>query len=272
VFSDDITRAVPAAMAIEVFHNFTLMHDDIMDKALMRRNRHAVHVKWSSNIALLSGDAMVIKAYELLAELDVPSFPRVFSLFNETALKVCEGQQYDMDFECRTDISAEDYLHMVELKTAVLLAASLKIGAITGGADDASADLLYEFGRNIGIAFQLQDDYLDVYADPSAFGKEMGNDIVSNKKTLLLIQALKMATGPLREELLHWLCAEDFDKREKITRIRSIYDQLHIDELSREKVKTYHEKALAMLDKLSCNNDRIAELRAFSDRLMNRSK
>jgi geranylgeranyl diphosphate synthase type II len=272
VFSDEIKRAVPAAMAIEVFHNFTLMHDDIMDKAMLRRNRPAVHAKWTPNIALLSGDAMVIKAYELLAELDVPSFPRVFALFNETALKVCEGQQYDMDFECRTDISEADYLHMVELKTAVLLAASLKIGAITGGADDVDADLLYEFGRNIGIAFQLQDDFLDVYANPLTFGKEMGNDIVSNKKTLLLIQALKLATGAVRKELLHWLGTEDFDKKEKIRRIRIIYDQLHIDELSRERVKAYHDKALAMLDRLSCTNDRITGLRDFSDMLMNRNK
>ncbi len=272
VFSDDVSQAVPAAMAIEVFHNFTLMHDDIMDNALMRRNRHSVHVKWTPNIALLSGDAMVIKAYELLAEIKGPSFFRVFSLFNETALKVCEGQQYDMDFESRTDISENDYLHMVELKTAVLLAASMKAGAIIGGADDADADLLYEFGRNIGIAFQLQDDFLDIYANPLTFGKEMGNDIVSNKKTLLLIQALKLATGPARDELLYWLTAEGFDRNEKIQRIRIIYDQLHIDELSRGRVKSYHEKAMAMLNKLSCTNDRIAELRVFSDMLMNRDK
>jgi len=272
VFSDDVSQAVPAAMAIEVFHNFTLMHDDIMDKALMRRNRHAVHVKWTPNIALLSGDAMVIKAYELLAEIKGPRFFRVFSLFNETALKVCEGQQYDMDFENRTDISENDYLHMVELKTAVLLATSLKAGAIIGGADEVNADLLYEFGRNIGIAFQLQDDFLDIYANPLTFGKEMGNDIVSNKKTLLLIQALKLATGPARDELLYWLSAECFDRNEKIKRIRIIYDELHIDDLSRERVKTYHDKALDMLNKLSCPNDRITELRIFSDRLMNRDK
>jgi geranylgeranyl diphosphate synthase, type II len=272
VFSDEVDHAVPAAMAIEVFHNFTLMHDDIMDNALMRRNRHAVHIKWNPNIALLSGDAMVIKAYELLADIKGPLFSSVFSLFNETALKVCEGQQYDMDFECRTDISEDDYLHMIELKTAVLLAASLKTGAILGGADPADADLLYEFGRNIGIAFQLQDDFLDVYADPLTFGKEMGNDIVSNKKTLLLIQALKFATGTVREELLHWISAKNFDRDQKIQQVRIIYDQLHIDELSRALVKAYHEKALAMLGKLSCSPSRIAELIAFSDMLMNRDK
>jgi len=272
VFSDDVARAVPVAMAIEVFHNFTLMHDDIMDKALMRRNRHAVHVKWTPNIALLSGDAMVIKAYEFLAEIKGPSFFSIFSLFNETALKVCEGQQYDMDFESRTDISEDDYLHMVELKTAVLLAASLKAGAIIGGANDTDADLLYEFGRNIGIAFQLQDDFLDLYANPLTFGKEMGNDIVSNKKTLLLIKALKLAAGPIRNELLYWLTSECFDRNEKIQRIRIIYNQLHIDTLSRERVKTYHEKALTMLNKLSCTHARIAELQAFSDMLMNRDK
>jgi geranylgeranyl diphosphate synthase type II len=161
---------------------------------------------------------------------------------------------------------------MVELKTAVLLAASLKIGAIIGGSGNSDADLLYEFGRHIGIAFQLQDDFLDVYANPMAFGKEMGNDIVSNKKTLLLIQAMKNATGPARDELLHWLSAEDFDKKEKIQRVRIIYDQLHIDELSRERVKFYYDKALAMLDRLSCTNSRVAELREFSEMLMNRNK
>jgi geranylgeranyl diphosphate synthase, type II len=272
VFSDDVIQAVPAAMAFEVFHNFTLMHDDIMDNALMRRNRHAVHVKWTPNIALLSGDAMVIKAYELLADIKGPSFLKVFSLFNETALKVCEGQQYDMDFESRTDISEDDYLHMVELKTAVLLASSLKAGAIIGGADDTEADLIYEFGRNIGIAFQLQDDFLDVYANPLAFGKETGNDIVSNKKTLLLIQALKLATGPVRDELLHWIASDDFDRNEKIQRVKMIYNQLHIDELSRERMKAFHEMALSMLGKLSCTNDRIVELKAFSEMLMNRDK
>jgi geranylgeranyl diphosphate synthase type II len=272
IFSDDVAKAIPAALAIEVFHNFTLMHDDIMDKALMRRNRHAVHVKWSPNIALLSGDAMAIKAYELLAEIKGPLFFSIFSLFNETALKVCEGQQYDMDFESLTDISEDDYLHMVELKTAVLLAASLKAGAIIGGADDADASLLYEFGRNIGIAFQLQDDFLDVYANPLAFGKEMGNDIVSNKKTLLLIQALKIATGQPRKELLHWLSRERFNRNEKIQQVKNIYDQLRIDELSRERVKVYHERALVMLGKLSCPDSRIAQLRAFSDMLMNRDK
>jgi geranylgeranyl diphosphate synthase, type II len=243
-----------------------------MDKALMRRNKHAVHVKWTPNIALLSGDAMAIKAYELLSEIKGPSFFSVFSLFNDTALKVCEGQQYDMDFECRTDISENDYLHMVELKTAVLLAASLKAGAIIGGATGADADLLYEFGRNIGIAFQLLDDLLDVYANPLTFGKERGNDIVSNKKTLLLIQALKLAEGPERDELLHWLSVEIFNRDEKIRRVRGIFDQLHIDELSREKIKTYHERAMKVLSKLSCTSDRIEELKAFSEMLMNRDK
>ncbi len=272
MFSDDVEPALTAAMAIEVFHNFTLMHDDIMDQALMRRNKHSVHVKWTPNIALLSGDAMVIKAYELLAEIKGPSFLPIFSLFNETALKVCEGQQYDMDFESQSDISEEDYLQMVELKTAVLLAASLKAGAIIGGADDADAGLLYEFGRNIGIAFQLQDDFLDVYANPGKFGKETGNDIVSNKKTLLLIQALRLAKGKSREELLHWLGAEGFDRNEKIRHIRGIYDQLHIDELSRQRVEFYHEKALTLLNKISGTNSRTGELRAFSEMLMKRDK
>jgi geranylgeranyl diphosphate synthase, type II len=272
VFADDVKQALYPAMAIEVFHNFTLMHDDIMDNASMRRNRHAVHVKWSPNIALLSGDAMMIKAYELLSITPSAVFPAVFELFNQTALKVCEGQQYDMDFERRLDITQEDYLHMVGLKTAALLAASLKIGAIVGGAAPREAELLYEFGRNLGIAFQLLDDLLDVYADPLAFGKVTGNDIVSNKKTILLVQALVMARGDLRKELLYWMNKVSFEPQDKINHIRQIFDELHIGELTRTKAGTYHEQAFDLLGKLSCSPDRLGGLKQFSEMLMNRIK
>jgi geranylgeranyl diphosphate synthase, type II len=272
VFSDDISQAIHAAMAVEVFHNFTLMHDDIMDKSVMRRNRPAVHIKWDQNIAILSGDTMLIKAYELLSGTPAYSLVSVLRLFNQTALSVCEGQQYDMDFEHRLDITLGEYLNMVELKTAVLLAAALKIGAVIGGAEDKQADLLYEFGRNIGIAFQLQDDMLDVYGDPILFGKMTGNDIVSNKKTVLLVQALHASDGKRRKELLRWLKAEKFDRDEKIQCMKDIYNQLNLESLTTSMVMRYHQHALAMLDDLSCHSERKAILRQFSDMLMDRKK
>jgi geranylgeranyl diphosphate synthase, type II len=272
VFSDDIRQAMYPAMAIEVFHNFTLMHDDIMDQSEMRRNRPAVHVKWNPNIAILSGDAMLIKAYELLAATPANSLVKIFGLFNRTAGEVCEGQQFDMDFEDSLHTTLEEYMKMVELKTAVLLAASMKIGAIIGGAGEKEADLLYEFGRNIGIAFQLNDDLLDVYADPMLFGKVTGNDIVSNKKTVLLVQALQSATGVWKKNLLHWLKIRKYNREEKIQCVKEIYNHLNLKESTTSTIQFYHEKALTMLDTLPCDPDRKAELVFFSDLLMNRKK
>jgi len=272
LFSEDISQAIHAAMAVEVFHNFTLMHDDIMDQSVLRRNRPAVHIKWNQNIAILSGDTMLIKAYELVSGTPSSSLVSVLRLFNHTALKVCEGQQYDMDFEQSLDITLGEYLNMVELKTAVLLAAALKIGAVIGGAKDREADLLYEFGRNIGIAFQLQDDMLDVYADPLLFGKVTGNDIVSNKKTVLLVQALHASSGQQRKELLKWLRAEKFDRDEKIRCMRNIYNQLNLESSTTSMVIRYHQQAQAMLDSLSCPSERKAALKQFSEALMTREK
>jgi len=272
LFSEKIGPAIQAALAVEVFHNFTLMHDDIMDRSVMRRNRPAVHVKWNQNVAILSGDAMLIKAYELLSGTPTASLPAVLRVFNQTALNVCEGQQYDMDFEKGSGITLRDYLTMVELKTAVLLAASLKIGALIAGAGEAEVDLLYEFGRNIGIAFQLQDDLLDVYADPEVFGKVTGNDIISNKKTILLVQALRGSNEKQRKELLKWLKARKFDHDEKIRSIRGIYNQLNLESTTRLMITNYHGQALAMLDKLSCPGERKEGLRKFSDALMKRKK
>jgi geranylgeranyl diphosphate synthase, type II len=272
VFSEDISQAIYPAMAVEVFHNFTLLHDDIMDQSVMRRNRPTVHVKWNPNIGILSGDAMLIKAYELLVAEPAASLVKILGLFNKTAMEVCEGQQFDMDFECNTNINLKEYLNMVELKTAVLLAASVKMGAIIGGADEANAQLLYEFGRNIGIAFQLQDDLLDVYADTLLFGKIRGNDIVSNKKTVLLIQALQMAQGRMKRELLNWLKTGTFDREEKIKGVTDIYSQLNLKEITASQVKVYHERALAMLNQLRCEPERKVELSAFSELLMNRKK
>ncbi len=272
VFSDAIDNAIYPALAIEVFHNFTLIHDDLMDKSDLRRNHATVHKKWNPDIAVLSGDAMLIKAYELLSDAPHSVLPGILPVFNRTALEVCEGQQYDMDFEKSLDVSIDDYLTMIEFKTAVLLAASLKIGAIAGGAGDEQSETLYRFGRDLGIAFQLQDDWLDVFSDARVFGKVTGNDIVTNKKTILLIEALNNATGKIRTELLHWLNLDNFDREEKITVIRSIYQQLGIDMRVKERVRTYHQKAIQHLDNLEVPEQRKAILRDFSAYLMHRQK
>jgi geranylgeranyl diphosphate synthase type II len=272
VFSDQIEPAIYPALAIEVFHNFTLVHDDIMDNSNMRRNQLTVHVKWSPNVGILSGDAMLIKAYELISHESVRHTAAIMPVFNQTALQVCEGQQYDMDYESRFDVSISDYLKMVEYKTAVLLAAALKIGALSGGASAAEAGGLYEFGRNIGIAFQLQDDLLDVYADAAVFGKVTGNDIVSNKKTILLIEALNTASGKNRIELMEWLSRKDFNRNEKVNAIQSIYSSLHLDEAVNQRIREYHQIAIDHLEKLPVAKNRKNELFRFSEYLMNRKK
>lgn len=272
VFSDDIEQAVFPALAIEVFHNFTLMHDDIMDHSERRRNNLTVHVKWNTNVAILSGDAMLIKAYELLSRGNRDTLPQILPVFNQTALQVCEGQQYDMDYETRSEVTVEEYLKMITFKTAVLLAASLKIGALLGGADEENASLLYEFGKNLGIAFQLQDDLLDVFADPDVFGKVTGNDVVTNKKTILLIEAIRAASGTNRHDLLHWLNLKEFDKDEKVKAVSKIYAELGIPLKVVERINQYHHLAIDNLQRLSLDTKRIDVLRSFSDYLMHRKK
>ena len=272
VFSDDIGQAIYPALAVEVFHNFTLMHDDIMDQSAMRRKHPSVYAKWNLNVAILAGDAMLIKAYELLSSASQANPQKILQVFNQTALEVCEGQQYDMDYEQSTVISIADYIRMVELKTAVLLAASLKIGALLGGAGEKESDCLYEFGKNIGIAFQLQDDLLDVFADPAQFGKVTGNDIVSNKKTILLIEALSRAEGGAREKLLKWISRKDYDRDEKIRAVKSVYTELRLAESVTDKIRHYHEMAVGHLNNLCAEPDRKSELLAFSNYLMNRKK
>ena len=272
LYTDDFSPAIYPALAIEVFHNFTLMHDDIMDQSVMRRNFECVHVKWNQNIAILSGDAMLIKAYELLSMCVPENLPVILPVFNETALKVCEGQQYDMDYEQHLSVSEEEYIRMVEYKTAVLLAASLKIGALTGGSSMQEAERLYSFGRNIGIAFQLQDDLLDVFADPTVFGKVTGNDIVSNKKTILLVEALNQATGNTRDRLLSWLGKSEFNRLEKIKAVTSIYKELQLEQAVKDKIRHYHQLASMSLSQLQADADRKAELLAFSNYLMQRNK
>jgi geranylgeranyl diphosphate synthase type II len=272
VFSEDVQAAIFPALAIEVFHNFTLVHDDIMDKSDIRRNRATVHVKWNPDIAVLSGDAMLIKSYELLSLSPSAFLGKILPIFNQTALEVCEGQQYDMDYEKHFEVNIGDYLKMVEYKTAVLLAASFKIGAIAGGATIEQSEDLYNFGKDLGIAFQLQDDLLDVFADASVFGKVNGNDIVTNKKTILLIEALNSAKGEMKEKLMSWINRETFNREEKVNSIRNMYQQLKLDERVNGYIRKYHESALLHLKNLAIEEHKKTELLRFSEKLMNRKK
>jgi len=228
LFSETIEKAYPAALAIEVFHNFTLLHDDIMDHAEMRRNSLTVYKKYNQNIAILSGDAMSILAYHYLLKYNSPEHTEIIELFSHTALQVCEGQQLDMDFDNKMDVSIPQYLNMIQLKTAVLLACSLKLGALTANAPQESANLLYTFGLNLGIAFQLQDDLLDAFADQSKFGKKIGGDIVSNKKTFLLLKALELSDDQTKIHIQDWITRKEFDKTEKINAKKKIYNELKI--------------------------------------------
>ena len=272
VYNDAVHQAIKPALAYEVFHNFTLLHDDIMDNSAMRRGKKTVHEKWNPNIAILSGDAMLILSYRILSESGDEHLKNLFQIFTSTALQVCEGQQWDMNFENRMDVSVEDYLKMIELKTAVLLAASLKSGAITGGADNLESDLMYEFGRNLGIAFQIRDDYLDVYGDPKVFGKKIGNDILTNKKTFLLIKALELSEGKSDEELNRWLTRENFEPRKKIKEITKIFTSLEIDRISLEIAEKHYDKALQYLERLNVSPERKIPLIDFSRNLIERTK
>lgn len=272
VFSDNIEQAVFAALAIELFHNFTLMHDDIMDNSDKRRNNLTVHVKWNTNVAILSGDAMLIKAYELLNKVHRDALAKILPVFNQTALQVCEGQQYDMDYETRSEVTIEEYLKMITYKTAVLLAASLKMGALLGGANEVESSHLYEYGKNLGIAFQLQDDLLDVFADPDIFGKVTGNDIVTNKKTILMIEALHTASGAKKKEILNWLSLSEFNKDEKVKTVSNIYAELKIPDKVKQRIDHYHSLAIKNLERLSKETERKAVLRSFTDYLMHRKK
>lgn len=271
-FSGNFQSALNAAIGLEIFHNFTLLHDDIMDHSSMRRNKPTVHIKWNSNTAILSGDAMMIKASQLMLEVPSKVLKEVQDIFLQTSLEVCEGQQLDMEFEGRKEVHVEEYLNMIRLKTAVLLGASLQIGALIGGASNEEAKLIYRFGESIGIAFQLQDDYLDVFGDPKVFGKKVGQDIVSNKKTFLLISCLKNAKGDQLKTLEKWITNKTFDSDKKIEAIKKTYIDLGIDRLSRDKMNFYYQKSLTALDQLNIKPEFISELKEFAMNLMNRAK
>lgn len=272
LFHDDVDRILPVATALETYHNYTLLHDDLMDKADMRRGRPTVHKKWDDNTAILSGDTMLVLAYEHLAKCDTKYLKPALDLLTETALEVSEGQQFDMEFETRNDVAEEEYIEMIRLKTSVLLACALKMGAVVAGASDADANALYAFGEKVGLAFQLQDDLLDVYGDPKVFGKAIGGDITSNKKTFMLINAFNRADAGTRAELERWTTATEFDPAEKIAAVTEIYNRLGIDKLAEQRIKEYFEQSRQHLDELSVSDDRKAVLREYTERMMNRKK
>ncbi len=272
IFSDAVHPSLKPALAFEVFHNFTLLHDDLMDNSGIRRGNETVHVKWNPNTAILSGDVMSILAYKILSESPRDLLPDLLQLFNTTALQVCEGQQWDMNFESRLDVNVDEYLRMIELKTAVLVAASLKSGAMAGGADEPEADLLYEFGRHLGIAFQIRDDYLDVFGDPEVFGKKIGNDILTDKKTFLLIKALELSEGKIRKELLGWLEKKEHDPSKKITAVSEIFSSLELNKISSELASSHYGQALQYLDRVDALAERKAPMAEMAKTLMEREQ
>jgi len=270
LFAGAVESALMPALAIEVFHNFTLLHDDIMDHSELRRGQPTVHIKYNENVAILSGDVMSILANRLMNQSPGVVLHTVQDIFTRTAMQVCEGQQYDMNFEETLTVTEEEYLNMIELKTAVLIAASLKIGAILGGASEKDADDLYAFGRNLGIAFQLQDDLLDTYGDTDVIGKMRGTDIIDNKKTFLMINALEKASSSERETLTSWLTRKKFDPAEKINAVTDIYDNLNIRQLTVVRIKDFYKAALASLDRLNKPVENKRELFNFASYLLNR--
>jgi geranylgeranyl diphosphate synthase type II len=268
LFGGEVDKAIEPALAIEVFHNFTLMHDDIMDKAPLRRGKATVHEKWNTNVAILSGDAMMVEANRMMMLVDDSILRNVLNVFNDTATGVCEGQQIDMSFEQRNDVAIAEYLEMIRLKTAVLLGGTMKIGSIIGGSSATDAELIDSFGVNLGIAFQLQDDILDVYGDPEKFGKQVGGDIISNKKTYLLIKALELAKGETKIELNHWIGLEQFDNVEKVAAVTAIYDALDIRLQAEQAMHSFADKAFAALEAISLPEDHKQYLRDFADSLL----
>ena len=270
--SDVIEDAVSTAVGFEIFHNFTLLHDDLMDKSDMRRNNLTVHKKWNDNIAILSGDAMTIIAYQHVTKAPLKVLPIILDIFSRTALEICEGQQFDMDFETRNDVTINEYLEMIRLKTSVLLGASIKAGAIIGGADEKNAQALYDFGCNTGISFQLQDDWLDVYGNVTEFGKPIGGDIVSNKKTFLLITALNDLNETGKKELFKWLQMNEFNRDEKIDAIKNLYEDAKVSKKTQEKMNFFHENSLKQLLKIDGSQDILKELKEFTHNFIVRSR
>lgn len=268
LFGGNEKDVLPAALALEVFHNFTLLHDDVMDKAEVRRGRPTVHVKWDENTAILSGDQMLIEAYKLLSDVPADKLPQVLKWFNEMATGICEGQQYDVDFEHQSQVTIDDYMMMIEKKTSVLLAYALKIGGYIAGASTAQLEALYQYGLHIGLAFQIQDDILDVYGDPKTFGKAIGGDICCNKKTLLLLTALETEDAESKAELLQWLSVTDRNE-EKIAAVTALYNRLGVRKACETVMEAHTATALAQLDKLP-QNSACEKLRELAEKLVTR--
>jgi geranylgeranyl diphosphate synthase type II len=270
VFDVDYAKALPAALAVEIFHNFSLVHDDIMDAAPLRRGRETVHEKWNVNTAILSGDAMLILAYRYFEQYEPNIFRDLAKLFSKTALEVCEGQQWDVDFENRDDVTIPEYLKMIEYKTAVLVAAAMKMGAIIAGTSEENRDLIYDFGLNLGIAFQLQDDYLDAFGNPETFGKQAGGDIIENKKTYLYLKAQEYANKTQGEQLRHLFSIQPGDNTEKIDTIKKIFDTTGASDATRKAIQEYTFKAFETLLKMDIDNEKKNMLKSFGENLMGR--
>ena len=268
LYKDDPESILMQAVALETYHNYTLLHDDLMDNADLRRGHETVHKKWNANQAILSGDSMLVLAYERMAQCPQEKLANVLAVFTETALEIGEGQQYDIDFEHRTDVSEEEYIEMIRLKTSVLLACALKIGGILADAPADDLENLYKFGEQMGLAFQLQDDYLDVYGDSKVFGKAIGGDITSNKKTYMLINAFNKANDAQRAELMRWVTAKEFDRQQKVTAVTNLYNEIGIDRLAQKKIAYYFDESKKYLNALQVPEERKAELRAYAEKMM----
>lgn len=271
LYKNDVETIISNAIGLETYHNFTLLHDDLMDRADMRRGNATVHKKWNDNTAILSGDAMLILAYKFMCAPTTEHIAKALDTFTEATLGVCEGQQYDTDFESRNDVKEEEYMEMIRLKTSLLLACSMKIGAQLAGASDEDAQNLYDFGEKMGLAFQLQDDLLDVYGDPAIFGKKIGGDITCNKKTYMLINALNISNEQQRETLLSWIAKKDFDIEEKIKAVTQIYNEVDIKSICTKRIEQLFEESLSKLDKVNVSTEKKEQLKLFAHNLMGRN-
>ncbi|MCA0349608.1 MAG: polyprenyl synthetase family protein [Bacteroidetes bacterium] len=270
IFDTDFQKALSAATAVEVFHNFSLIHDDIMDDAPLRRGNETVHEKWNINTGILSGDAMLILAYQYFEAYEPKIFQELAKLFSKTALEVCEGQQYDVDFEQRDDVTISEYLKMIEYKTAVLVGAAMKMGAIVAQTSEVNKNLIYNFGLNLGIAFQLQDDYLDAFGNPETFGKQVGGDIIENKKTYLYLKALEFSNDSEKEQLLHLFSIQPNDNTDKINSVKAIFNATGSSDATQKAIQEFTFKAFETLDKMDISDDKKILLRTFGEKLMNR--
>ena len=270
LYKDDPLSIMPQAIGLETYHNFTLLHDDLMDHADMRRGHETVHKKWDANRAILSGDTMLLQAFERVEGCDPAKLPAVFKVFIQTTLEIGEGQQLDVEFETRNDVTEDEYIEMIRLKTSVLLACACKVGAIMADAPAEDIDNMYKFGEKLGLAFQLQDDLLDVYGDPAVFGKNIGGDITSNKKTYMLINAVNRANPAQREQLMKWIEAKEFDRNEKVKAVTELYNEIGIRELCEQKIEEYYQKSLVYLAKVNLPEERKAELKAYAAEMMKR--